>query len=364
MRLLLLVALLLGCKEKAAPPAAGVTEPAVRTFAATLTTEMPRCDEDRLAAKIDGAALAARMKHPATANPAGDAAHQICAWMQGIHSYRHVGVRTIDKQRVAIMRRLFADPATAKLRVNYDRVLVGRRGNDVALVDLYSYRQGLWISEVLANKTPSPDVLQARELIAAGKQDDAMALIDKLPVGVRRDLMLRAFLQAQLLPDPQKRQARDELAKAFPNDPAIALTMIDAGFALGDFDSVQHWCDVLFKEIGADTYLDMIRAIAFLQQGKLELAYTWVSDGLAAEPTLTQAHEVKLDILIAQKKWPEVLAEMTELENNHNMRFEEAKLRAEPRLADLVTTPEFTAWLASRDSAPPPPADSTSAPAP
>jgi hypothetical protein len=347
MRLLVLAVLLLGClgcKEKkvtqATTPGA-VTTVVADAFADVLSAEMTRCDEDRVTALLD----------PDLATKPG-AAHLVCTWMQGIQSYKLVSLHANTTPPAIVMRRLLVDPTSNSLLVNYDRVDLERKNQDnlprTLIVDMFSYRQARSISEVLASKTPHPDVEKARELIGSGKQDEAMAIVEKLPVNLRRDLMLRAYLQAFTLPAPEKKQARDELAKAFPDDPAIALTMIDAGFALADYDSVQHWCDVLVKDIGQDAYLVMQKAIAYLQAGKLDDAQATAADAVRLEPTLTRAHEVLLDALIAQKKWPEVLAEMTELETNHGQQFDEAKLRAEPRLAELVSQPAFAEWLAKR----------------
>jgi hypothetical protein len=342
MRLLVLAVLLLGsfgCKDKktakVSTPGALTTETAT-AFATELSTEMPRCDEDRVT----------KLLSPELATKAGSA-HLICTWMQGIQSYKLVGLRTNTKPPAIVMRRLLTDPNGALL-VNYDRIDLERKDAPprTLIVDLFSYRQARSISEIDAK--PHPDVEKARELIGAGKQDEAVALVEKLPVNLRRDLMLRAYLTASSLPAPEKTQARNELVKAFPDDPAIALTMIDAGFALADYDSVHHWSDVLIKDIGQDAYLVMQKAIASLKAGKLDDAETTASDAVRLEPTLTRAHETLLDILIAQKKWPEVLAEMTELETNHGSSFDEAKLRAEPRLVELVASPAFAEWLAKR----------------
>jgi hypothetical protein len=339
MRLLVLaVVLLLGCKEKKVTTPGALTTETASAIADALSTEMPRCDEDRLTQLLD----------PDLATKPG-AAHLICSWMQGIQSYKLVGLRTNTKPPALVMRRLLTDPTNGSLLVNYDRIDLERKDGPprTLIVDLFSYRQARSVSDFVS-KTPHPDVEKARELIGSGKQDEAMALVEKLPVNLRRDLMLRAYLTAITLPAPEKKQARDELAKAVPDDPAIALTMIDAGFALADYDSVQHWCDVLIKDIGQDAYLVMQKAIAYLQAGTLDDAESTASDAVKLEPTLTRAHEVLLDILISEKKWPEVLAEMTELEANHGSHFDEARLRAEPRLADLVSSPAFAEWLAAR----------------
>ncbi len=337
------------CKEKHADRPAGVTEADARELATWMSEHMTHCDEDMLAARIDGKALAARLAPATSKDPAQEAAHQTCAWMQGIQSYTLVGIRTVDGVPTPIMRRLLVSPTDGQLLVNYDRITLSRTdpAPKTHIVDLFSYRQGLSIADVLAARTPSPDIAKARELIGAGKQDEAFALVAKLPANTRRDLMLRAYLQARVLPAEQQKQARDELIKAFPDDPAIALTLIDADFALEDYAAVHHWIDVLAKDTGPDAYLDTLHAIAYLEAGDLDKALAAADAAIKRETTLTRAHEVRLDILISRKDWPATLAELTELETNHGMTFDEAKLRAEPRLAELVSTPEFAAWVAT-----------------
>lgn len=343
------------CKDKHVDRPATVTPADARELASWLSEHMTHCDEDTLAARIDAKALAARLAPATSTAPAQEAAHQICAWMQGIHSYSLVSIQTVDGTPSPIMRRLLVSPADGQLLVNYDRITLSRTEPAplTHIVDLFSYRQGLSIADVLAARTPSPDIVKARELIGAGKQDEAFALVAKLPPATRRDLMLRAYLQTRLLPPDQQKQARDELIKAFPDDPAIALTLIDADFALEDYAAAHHWIDVLAKDTGPDAYLDTLHAIAHLKSGDLEKALASADAAIEREPSLTRAHEVRLDILISRKDWPATLAELTELETNHGMTFDEAKLRSEPRLADLVSTPEFAAWLAAPKPTPP-----------
>lgn len=354
------------CKDKHVDRPAGVTEADARELASWMSEHMTHCDEDALAARIDAKALASRLAPATSKDAAQEAAHQTCAWMQGITSYSLVSIQTVDGVPSPIMRRLLVSPTDGQLLVNYDRITLSRTEPKplTHVVDIFSFRQGLSVADVLAARTPSPDIAKARELIGAGKQDEAFALVAKLPANTRRDLMLRAYLQARVLPTEQQKQARDELIKAFPDDPAIALTLIDADFALKDYAAVHHWIDVLAKATGPDAYLDTLHAIAHLQSGDLEKALAASDAAIKREPSLTRAHEVRLDILISRKDWPATLAELTELETNHGMTFDEAKLRSEPRLSELVSTPEFAAWLATPRQPAPAGSGSAAPPAP
>jgi hypothetical protein len=66
------------------------------------------------------------------------------------------------------------------------------------------------------------------------------------------------------------------------------------------------------------------------------------------EPTLTRAWEVKLDITIAQKKWADAVVVMRELEAKHGVHFDDARLAAQPKVAELLASPEYKEWRASR----------------
>jgi hypothetical protein len=274
-----------------------------------------------------------------------DGAHtgMFCEWMYGITSYRVVGVKTVDGEARPIMRRFRVD-ASGALRVNYDVVKLVKKDNNVLLADVYSYRQGKWLSELLAPKPLHPDVDAAREALRAGSAEEALTLLDKLPPDIHRDrgVLQLAVHAGTAISKAKEKKALDELAAAYPNDPATALTQIDGAFDAADYLSMLSWIDVLGREIGAEPYLDALRAVALLQIDKLDEAMKKIDASIAAEPTLSRAHEIKMDIQIEKKDWAGALATMITLERDHGFKFDEAKLRADPRLAELVKWREGT----------------------
>jgi uncharacterized protein HemY len=159
--------------------------------------------------------------------------------------------------------------------------------------------------------------------------------------------MLRVRAAVGIDTDTYK-QALAELAKTFPDAPGIALISIDGSLDVGDYDAATHWIDVLEKAIGVDAFLESTRVVALVRKGDLDQALARAEAAVKLEPTLTRAHEIKLDVLIARKQWADVLTTMTALETQHETNFDLAKLRAEPRLADLVASPLFAQWLDER----------------
>ena len=335
-----------GCKDGSRPTN---TAAAARTFAETLATELvPTCDEATLVAKLE----------------IGDrptAARLYCQWLRGAHSYKLVSLRTVDGAPHPIMRRLLVDPQTGAMFVGYDELVLSFRGATPALTDVFSFRQGVWISELVignVNPTGPTDFLgeagkneavrAAQDLLRGGDREGALKAIDALPPPVRtlRGVqMLRVRAAVGVGPEAYK-QALTELATTFPDDPAIALVQLDGNLDTGDFDAAMRWIDTLERAIGVDAYLESLRVVALIRKGDLDTALARANAAVALEPTLTRALEIKLDVLIARKQWPDVLATMTELETKHGARFDIAKLRGEPRLAELVASPGFAEWAA------------------
>lgn len=364
MRLLVVLALVLAaCKGRATPSSTGsgagsaatnaapISEADARAFAEQLVTEvMPTCDESKVAAKLssDNAALVARL---------------FCEWVRGISHYKVIGVRNVKGQIHPITRRMLTDPDTEAMFVNYDELVLVRTGaGELRLADVFSFRQAVWLSELLAaNATGGPtdylgasaahpEVRAARDQMRNGDRAGALKAIDALPPPVRSERgvqMLRVRVAVGLGPDAYK-QALGELAKTFPDDPAIALIQIDGSLDANDADAAMHWIDVLEKVVGIDAYLESMRVVALVRKGELDKALEIANAAIALEPTLTRALEIKMDVLIARKQWPDVLQVMTELETKHDQSFDVGKLRSEPRLAELVRSPAFTQWLQAR----------------
>lgn len=340
MRLLVVLVFALACRSGDPPkPAtsAPITEPDARAFAEKLAVDMRACDTSKLTPLIE---------HEDAAVLAGT----ICGWMSGISSYRLVGIKTELGKPAPIMRRLLTHPQTAALLGNYDRLELTRGADgSVRLADVFAYRQGTRASDRDTAANAHPGLRQAREALRTGDRAKAIEHLDALPAMVAKDrsaLILR--LQATVASPDAHEAALKALTDAFPDDPTVALAAIDGALGSGDHDAALHWLDVLEKAVGHDAFIDYQRALAHIGKRDLAAATKHIDAALAAEPTLTHALQLRLDILIEQKAWKDVLAVMQELEAKHDVRFDEAKLRAEPRLAEFLETPAVTRWLAER----------------
>jgi hypothetical protein len=364
MRLLAVVLLVAACKgkeaapaqaPKTAPPAAAtqaaatqaITEDEARDYARELSTVALPCNAVTMADQFGDNATAGRL---------------LCDWLGGVSSYTLVGVRSVDGVPHPIMRRLLTNADSGAMFVNYDELAL-TRGDDGALhlADVFSYRQGVWISELLeanAATTPGnadflgpsavhPEVKAARDLLRAGERSGALAAIAALPEAVRAERPVQMLRVRAAAGNPAAyKAALDALGTV--DDPAIALTELDGALDRGDGPAATKWIDVLEKTIGVEAYLESQRVVALVRMGDLDRALTTATAAVELEPTLTRALEIKLDVLIAKKMWPEVLATMQKLEAEHDFEFDLAKLRAEPRLAEFVNLPAFKEWAATR----------------
>jgi uncharacterized protein HemY len=285
--------------------------------------------------------------------------------MKGVDEYKLLRVRIVGTEPRPILRRLIKDPRSGATIVGYDELQLGmsRRDHQVRVVDAFSYVQGQWITTLLSGNVDAmaksldflgdlplmaETVRNARDLQRAGNNAEALKIIDGLPANVRQYRgvqMMRVRAAAGISLEAHK-QALDELAKVFPNDPSIAMVETDGAFRREDFAAALTWIDMIDNAIGGDAFLASQRALAYLKMNQLDKAAVEADKSTTMDPTLTRAWEVKLDVHLAQKRWTDALAVMTELEAKHGVHFDEAKLKEVPATAELIATPQFKAWLA------------------
>jgi tetratricopeptide (TPR) repeat protein len=369
-----------GCKSRkpAGPPPMEVdpvTEAAAKTYAESFAKLAIPCDQAQMTAAIDAQAMAAKFaqhsklpnRHGLARSLAGSpvGARIVCAWMNGIEDYKLLRVVVRDGEPRPIMRRTIRDPRSGALVFGYDELHVGttRKDKTVRMVDAFSYVQGQWITELIGGNTAAmaqsldylgdlplmaETVRKARDLQRSGNNAQALEIIDSLPTSVRnyRGVQLMRIRAAAGISPASYKQALDELATVFQNDPSIAMIEADGAFQRGDLDAALKWIDVIDKAIGGDAFQEAHRALAYLRKGEIDKARVHADRAIAMEPTLARGHEVKLDIAIAQQQWSDAIAIMTELESKHGVAFDDAKLRAQPAVAGLVASPEYKAWRA------------------
>lgn len=337
------------------------------------------CQPDKVAALIDDQAFRARVaKRVSGANSeaaasqldAAAAARIICAWQKPAEDYRLLRVRPRADGPEPLTRRLVKN-AKNVVAVNYEDLMLGTSKADhkVHVLDVYSYMSGQWLSEMLGDNVAAlmasdntvGDADAMKKAIELQKQNlpvDALAVLDKLPDPLRKTRevqMMRLALGEAISPDAHQ-QAIDEIEHAFPNDPSVALLLVDGAFLHKDYNKALHEIDLVDTAIGGDAFQEAIRAEAYLarkQPGDLDLAKQHADLAIKNEPTLAKGWYAEVDVALAQARWVDALAAMDTLTSDFGAVWHDEKLQTIPSFAGLVRSAEYSAWLAKKSGGTP-----------
>ena len=374
--LVLAVIVFAACEKKQAPAPPPVTEAEATDFAkqlAAATLTQP-CDNETVAMMIDGDAVAARMNRGAKSKETEfgighfkdphAVARILCAWQQGVEGYRmlHMGKR--DGQPAPIMRRLARAPRKAVVIVGYDQLVLEKQGKDVKLVDIYSYTQGDFLSNLLVSGMDAMSdqgiggsmdaataLKKSRELQKDGKFAEALAVVDALPPEVHNSRMVqmaRLRIADQLSQDAYK-QALDELAKLFPNDPSVALVDVDGAFLRGDFTKALADIDTIDNAVGGDPFQDAIRASVYIsrnQPGDYDKAAAAAEKAITTEPTLAKGWWARLDVAVKRKQYKLAVETMQHLHDDFGAKLDPDALAKLPDYTDFLASDEYKAYAA------------------
>ncbi|NOY94388.1 MAG: hypothetical protein GXP55_24690 [Deltaproteobacteria bacterium] len=149
--------------------------------------------------------------------------------------------------------------------------------------------------------THGEELRRAQTLMADGRAEEALALLDALPQ-VMRDSRLVSLLRvkAAAATAPERYAAvLDEVAALRPDDPAVLVMLIDRhalaeqwAEAAADIQRIQ-----LFLP---DPYLDTVQARMEERAGHVERALTLIEAAQTAEPELLDVHDVRMLIALRQ----------------------------------------------------------------
>ena len=368
----------LGCRQAAPPDVEPVTVAQATEFARAFADAALPCDRGKLDPLFDASAFGARFRHgestPAiegtaraiertTAGPA-----TICGWQAGVESYQLLRVRSVDGQPRPLFRRILRDARTGMRVVGYDDVMLGaaRGDHQVRAIDIFQYAQGQWLSEILRSMTdatveassePSQAqaindrVERAHRLGQAGQPREALAEIDALPAAVHRTRgiqTMRVAIANAISQDAHK-QALDELAATFPDDPSVALLQVNGAVLRKDYDAALHCLDQIDHAIGGDAWQDAVRAEVLLLRGgrgDLEAAQARADAAIRDEPGLVKGWWARLDVALTQNRWATALATMDELHDRFQVEFSDEAMHKLAIYRGLLETPAYAAWRA------------------
>ncbi|MDQ3368112.1 MAG: hypothetical protein M3680_22025 [Myxococcota bacterium] len=240
----------------------------------------------------------------------------------------------------------------------------GARSSDglVRIVDVYSYNNGTWIADEMADALMSKDtedpavaltIGRVNRLDAEGKYGEALAALDTLPPAVldaRTIQSLRVAIAGRQSPEAH-RQAMEERTRRRPADVPTPFEAMNRAFLAGDLSEALRQIDLVERAVGGDGALDAFRAGVLVQRarpGDLEDAARRAERLVRDEPALALGHVARLGVALARREWTLTLATIDVLESRFGIAFSDAAMRASPGLAELVQSAEFAAWSAAR----------------
>jgi hypothetical protein len=371
-RILLVVALVVvsGCRRDVPPPTVSPgTEAERAAFADEMAAALAPCDPGRIDALIDFDTLG-RLAVTGAPNARAvlegllDKARkvgfgaQLCGPADQPTTIRRLGTWTHDGEAWPLYRSI-------GVGVNYVAFRPGKDAKGkVRAVDMYSFMAGQASSAVmrdlldtLLERSASENVkldekmTRIRTATLAGKEDEARAILATFPPEVRakKGLMVQRVALSASLPPAEYQQALDEYAKLFPGDPSLDLVAVDGHWLRKDYASSLAAVDRLDRTVGGDPYLDGLRAMLHDQAGDLDKALEVARSGVTREPELQPLWWFLLTVQLDRKEVGPALATIDELGTRFGIEMSEDAMRAEPKYAFLLASPEWKQRQAAQD---------------
>jgi len=206
---------------------------------------------------------------------------------------KYIGMRSLDGKMLPLVR-VFPEGGGA------DYVFFQMKTSSYGkpkVVDMFFLSNGEWASEstkrlvlpVLAQmKGPNSGKLfkskkdedfvkhiksikKITEAVEAGRLEEMKKLYHSLPDDLKEQRFLWGTYLSGLVDEPELHIAEaKKYEAAFPNDPSTAFMMIDVAYNSEDWSGLLTKVETIEKLVGADSYLQILRVDALVEQGSLE----------------------------------------------------------------------------------------------
>lgn len=239
--------------------------------------------------------------------------------------------------------------------LNYYELDLDKQDGRVRAADLTIYMAGEPLSELVgkmidmlkregaetaASLTAISKHMQAREW------KEAHVALRSLPAKLRENKAMR-LMEVQItaeLGDDAYREAIDVYAKAFPNDPSLALVEIDHSILQKRYADALRHIDALDKLVGGDPYLDVLRAEIAGQQGNGAEALTLATRATERAPELVACWWQLLTQQAANQRYEDALVTLATLRDKFGQDISASTLSGDDRFTELAKSPVFLAW--------------------
>ena len=187
------------------------------------------------------------------------------------------------------------------------------------------------------------------EFAQAGIIDEGLAAYESLipELQLEKSVMI---MRMQLLAVREKDEGRyveamKTYAETFPNDPSLAIMMVDYHLLREDYDKSLASIDALEKEVGADPALDILRANISFAAGNYEQAIRCAEAALTKEPTLEDGHWTAISSASVLADYDRMAKHLTALRDTFDYEFDEEELRANEDYQTFMNTPQASAFF-------------------
>ncbi|MGC4118697.1 MAG: hypothetical protein QM765_29895 [Myxococcales bacterium] len=197
-----------------------------------------------------------------------------------------------------------------------------------------------------AAKEAGPLLAEVGKALREGKHAEALKKWKELPEPIRmtRGALLLRLQMGQGLGESEYQDALKAIAERFPNDPSLALALVDRHMAVKDYAAVLADLDAVERAVGGDPYLAAMRAPSLSALGKHAEAKAGLAKAMEAEPTLVDLWWSAIAVALEQKDHGEVLRLLVEVESKFDLEL--GDLQDLPDYADFVRSKEYETFQA------------------
>lgn len=247
--------------------------------------------------------------------------------------------------------------------LNYhDLLLVPDSSGTARFVDTYIFLSAEDLSntigrlmEMMASEgTLSPRVKAYDEfftLYNAGHYRDAWNAFpaEHIDASNRKALMLMRTQLGMSVGDREYHEALQSFADTFPDDPSLALLLIDIHHNNGEYEAMLETVNQLEASVGGDPYLGVFRALAHLELGAPAAALEEAKRARESEPVLPAPHAVEFRALVALEQFGEAASALRRM-SDHGFDLDPYLIESDPANEAFVLSQPYLTWRDDFDS--------------
>ncbi|WP_254509909.1 hypothetical protein [Anatilimnocola floriformis] len=172
---------------------------------------------------------------------------------------------------------------------------------------------------------------------------DVIATVPAFKQKERYYLLLRMIAAAQAGELAESRKALDTLKATYPSDITLDIASQPLLLKEKNYAAVYKSIDDLDEFVGGDPYLNAIRSVVLLEEGKADEALAVAKLAIQAPAVARQAYWQVISILLKQQDFVAVCDYLAEYEERFQLQI--VDIETNPDYAEFVKSPEYEMWL-------------------